>query len=1046
MSSSPTPGSMPFPVLPGTRFGNYEIVERIGAGGMGEVYRAKDSRLGREVAIKTISLIGNFPSTNTARFEQEARSACMLNHPNIVTIYELGDVNGRQYIAMELVRGDTIRELLAAGPIPFRKTIDIAAQVADALAKAHEVGLVHRDLKPDNLIVSADGVVKILDFGLAKLFAAGRVEPSDVSTRVGPLTEPGTLLGTIGYMSPEQMTDGAVDFRSDQFSFGTVLYEMVTGRPAFAARSHGEKMAAILRDEPPRFDAKLNQVPAPFFWIVERCLAKDPKGRYASTRDLARDLATIRDHLAGAPVRQAECRCSNLPVSRTAIVGREHESAALRKLLSRENVRLVTLTGPGGIGKTRLALQVAADVADQFPDGVCFVALSAISDCALIPSAISQAMGLRETGSQPQDMLTEHMGALAGPMLLLLDSFEHLVSAGSMIAQLLTLSSKLKVVVTSQAPLHIYGEHEFPVPALGLPDAKSVPAADVLSGFPAVALFVERVRAVKPEFELRRDNADAVAGICNRLDGLPLAIELAAARMKLLSPSAMLARLESSLNLLTGGARDLPVRQQTLRGTVDWSYALLNASEQRLFRRLSVFARGCTLDGVEAVCDTKGDVGIDVLDGMASLVDKSLVQQIEQENEPRFHMLSTIREYAAERLFENASEATAARRAHAAYYLVLAEEGAEDVAANPAWLNRFEVEHANMGSALDYLVDADDADWGFRLGAALFRFWETREYLAEGRERITRLLKLNGGEAHLKLRSRLLFDVAVLAGEQGDYRSAQKWFQESLDDCIELHDDCGVAVALNALGINARDQGDISVACLLIEQCAEKWKDLGRSAEVARTLSNLANVVKLQGDYARATSLYDECLGIFQKLGDNCGVAWTLNYQGDLAKETGNFSAARAHYEKSLAKFRQLRDGWGIASALCDSASLRRDQGEYAEADKLYGESIKMFQDLGHQRGVAKVLESLAISAAVQRKAEQSLRLAGTAAALRHGLGAPLSPAEQLRLEEVLSGSRRVLGSAASLTTWMEGWAMPVEQTIREALSLDATANGRAIG
>lgn len=1044
MNPLPTPGSLPCPVLTGTRFGNYEILERIGAGGMGEVYRAKDARLGREVAIKTISQVENFQSTDTARFEQEARSACMLNHPNIVTIYELGDVNGRHYIAMELVRGDTIRELLAAGPIPFRKTIEIAVQVADALAKAHEVGLVHRDLKPDNLMVSTDGVVKILDFGLAKLFAGGRKEASDASTRVGPLTQPGTLLGTVGYMSPEQMTGDTADFRADQFSFGSVLYEMVTGRPAFAAKSHVEKMAAILHDEPPRSDWIMSQAPAPFFWIMERCLAKDPKKRYASTADLARDLATIRDRLADAPAQQTECRCNSLPVSRTSIVGREHELAALRKLLSREDVRLITLTGPGGIGKTRLALQVAGEVADEFPSGVCFVPLSAISERALISSAILQAMGLRETGNQPQDGLTGYVGALASPMLLVLDSFEHLIHAGPMIAQLLTLSSKLKVVVTSQAPLHIYGEREFPVPPLGLPDSESVPPVDVLSGFPAVALFVERVVAVKPEFKLRKENMAAVAGICNRLDGLPLAIELAAARMKLLSPTAMLARLESSLNLLTGGARDLPMRQRTLRATVDWSYALLNAPEQALFRRLSVFVRGCPLEAAEAVCDTRGDLGVDVLDGVASLVDKSLLQQVELENEPRFHMLSTIREYATERLKENAPEMAAARRAHAAYYVVFAEEGAEEVATSPAWLNRFEAEHDNLRRALDYLIEAEEADWGLRLGIALFRFWETREYLTEGRERIVRLLQLNGATTDSKLRSRLLFDAAVLAGEQGDYASAQRCFQENLDRCIEHGDDVGIAVALNALGINARDQGDLSVASLLFEGCVKKWKELGRPGDVARTLSNLANVVKLQGDYARATSLYDECRDIFQNLSNDSSVAWTLNYQGELARETGDFSAASALYEKSLATFDRLQDGWGIANTQCDSGSLSRDQGDYAEADNLYSESIKTFQNLGHKRGVAKVLECLAASFAAQQKAENSLRLAGSAAALRQGLGAPLSPTEQLRLEKVLNGPRQALGNAASLAAWMEGWAMPVEETVREAFGPDAAEGGKA--
>ena len=1009
---------------------------------MGEVYRARDTRLDREVAIKTLSLERGSQPEVLSRFEQEARAACALNHPNIVTIYELGHVNGTPYLAMELVTGETVRELLASGPIPFRKAVAIAAQIADALAKAHAIGIVHRDLKPENLMVSGDATAKILDFGLAKLLGVKHARDADASTTI---TERGTVMGTVGYMSPEQATGGEVDFRSDQFSFGSVLYEMATGFPAFRKKTHAETTAAILRDEPERLGSRMLQAPPPFLWIVERCLAKDPKERYASTRDLARDLAAVRDRLAEASARPLEPRPNNLPAQRTAFIGREHEATALRQLLSRVDAQLVTLTGPGGIGKTRLALQVAAEAAAEFPGGICFVPLSAVSDHGLIASTIAQALGMRETGNQsPQESLKEYLSGLDQPMLLLLDNFEHLVSAAPVIAQLLTTGPKLKVVVTSQAPLHVYGEHEFPVPPLALPDLKSIPSLEVLSRLPAVALFVERAQAVKHEFALTRENAPVVAAICARLDGLPLAIELAAARIKLLSPSAMLARLESRLNLLTGGARDLPTRQQTLRSTVDWSYGLLNASEQTLFRRLSVFTGGCTLEGVEAVCDTKGDLGLDILDGMASMVDKSLAQQVEQvDAETRFLMLSTIREYALERLAESNDEA-ATRRAHAAYYLVLAEEGAEDVVAHPEWLDRFEIEHDNFRLALDYLIKTGDAEWGLRLGAALFRFWETREHLTEGRDSIARLLALDGTAARPKLRARLSFAAAVLAGEQGDYASARRLFEESLETCLELNDNPGVAVALNALAVNARDRADLPAASLLFERCVAIWKDLGDSADIARALSNLANVTKLRGEYARASSLYDECLTMFRKAGDGAGVAWTLNYLGDVAREKADLVAARSFCEQSLAAFRQLQDGWGIASALSDLASLSFDQGNDAEARRLYGESIQMFKELGHKRGIARALECLAASAAAQSNAEQSLHLAGAAAALRQRLGAPLTPTEQPRLEKALEFARRTLGNAAGLTAWMEGWQMPIEQAIHEALDGDVEPSLRS--
>ena len=1036
MSPPSAPDLTPSTLSPGTRFGNYEILQQLGAGGMGEVYRARDTRLDREVAIKTLSAERLAQPEALTRFEKEARSACALNHPNIVTIYELGHIDGTRYIAMELVDGATVRQMLASGPIPFRKAVLIAAQVAEALAKAHEIGLVHRDLKPENLMVSESGMAKVLDFGLAKLPAVNRAQGSDASTTI---TEEGTVLGTVGYMSPEQATGSEVDFRSDQFSFGSVLFEMATGFPAFRKPSYAETLAAILRDEPERLGARMLHAPAPFIWIVERCLAKDPKDRYASTRDLARDLAAVRDRLAESPARASEPRPNNLPMQRTAFIGREQEEAALRQLLGRADARLVTLTGPGGIGKTRLALQVAGEIASQFPGGVCFVPLSGVSEGGLIASTIAPALGVGEAGNQsPQESLKEYLLGLNQPVLLVLDNFEHLISSAAVIAQLLTMSPHLKVVVTSQARLHVYGEHEFPVPPLALPDPKALLPVEALSRLPAVALFVERARAVKAEFAVTKENAPTVAAICARLDGLPLAIELAAARIKLLSPSAMLARLESRLNLLTGGARDLPSRQQTLRGTVDWSYGLLTAAEQTLFRRLSVFTGGSTLEAVEAVCDTKGDLGLDVLDGMSSMVDKSLARNEQADAETHFRMLSTIREYALERLADSDDE-SATRRAHAAYYLVLAEEGAAEVVAQPEWLDRFEIEHDNFRTALDYLIKTGDAEWGLRLGAALFRFWETREYLMEGRDAIARLLALPGAASRPKLRARLLFAAAVLAGEQGDYARAQQLFEESLDTCVELKDDRGVAVALNALAVTARDHGDFLGASVLFERCVAIWKDLGDSAALARALSNLASVMKLQGEYARASSAFDECIAMFRQAGDDDGVAWTLNYQGDVAREKADFAAARSYREQSLAAFRQLRDGWGIASTLSDLASLSCDQGNNAEARRLYGESIQMFQELGHKRGIARVLECLAADAAAQADAVQALHLAGAAAALRQRLGAPLTPAEAPRLEKALEFARRTLGNAAGTTAWMEGWAMPVELAIQEALSSDPT-------
>jgi predicted ATPase len=1027
-------------MAPGAKLGPYEIVAALGAGGMGEVYRARDTRLERSVAIKILPSAFSADVERLHRFEREARLASALNHPNIVTIYELGQDGSTHYIAMELIEGKTVGELLAGGPLPIRNAIEIAAQVAEGLAKAHEAGIAHRDLKPGNLMVSSDGFVKILDFGLAKLAPPG--ERSGTHSLSPWNSQPGQVVGTPLYMSPEQATSAQPDFRSDQFSFGLVLYEMVTGKSPFRRSSTAETLVAILREQPEPVGVQKPDVPAPLCWAIERCLAKEPDKRYVSTRDLARELAAIRDRFSQMPDKRAETRPSNIPLQRTRFVGREKEVAAAEELLLHPDVRLLTVTGPGGIGKTRLAVEVASGLIDRVPDrflgGAHFVPLSSLSDPGLLASVIVQALGISEARNQsPLEILKNNLqDSLRAPMLLLLDNFEHLIQAAPTVAELLAMAPNLKILVTSRAALHVYGEREFPVPPLALPDSRSMPPLEALSQYPAVALFLHRAVAAKPDFELNRENAQAVVDICARLDGLPLAIELAAARIKVLSPASMLTRLASRLHLLTGGARDLPERQQTLRATMDWSYDLLSAAEQKLFRRLAVFVGGCNLEGVEAVCDTKGDLDLDLLDGMSSMLDKSLLQQIEQaKGESRFVMLETIREYALEKLKASSEEAPT-KRAHAAYCLVLAEEEASEQSGPPGteWQERFALEHDNFRAALEWLTETGDADWGLRLGAALFRFWETREHITEGRDRLGKLLKLAGAAAPTKVRQRAVFSAGVLASEQADYASAGPLFREALDIARQLGDKRGIAVSLNALGVNDRNRGEAAVAHSLFEESLILWRELGDQKAAARCLSNLANVVKSQGDYARARSLHAECLSIFSGLGDRTGVAWSLNSQGDVARDQGDSAAARSLYEQGLAIFWELGDRWGIAATLNDLGNLAMEQRNPSSARSLYRESLKTFQELKHKRGIARLLECSACLAAAELESERSLRLAGAAAALRQNIGAPLTPAEQAKLEAMLDPARRALSNTAGATAWLEGWAMSAEQAVEEVL------------
>jgi predicted ATPase len=1060
--------------LVGQTVAHYKVLRRLGSGGMGVVYEAEDLRLGRRVALKFLPEKLACDERALRRFEREARAASSLNHPNICTIYEVEEHDHQPVIVMELLEGVSLKQRIQQGAIATDELLDFGIQTSDALAAAHAKGIVHRDIKPGNMFIVGHRQMKILDFGLAKV--CGPRVVADQSEEES-LTLDGVIPGTTSYMSPEQVRGDEIDARSDLFSLGVVLYEMATGKKPFVGKNRVLLMDAILNAKPTPVTKVNPSVPAALETIIARTLEKKcekrfqraadicwdlkrlkggtekaptavanaapamPNSRPAGnifTRYLARELAAIRDRFSEKPVKQVETLSANLPVQRTGFVGREKETAALKELLLRQNVRLVTVTGPGGIGKTRLAVQVANGLGERFPGGLHFVPLSSLNDPGLIASMIVQTLGIREAGGQSalETLKRNLQDSSCPPRLLLLDNFEHLVQAAPTVADLLASGPNFKILVTSRAALHVYGEHEFPVPPLALPDSQSKLSVEVLSRCPAVALFAQRAVAAKPDFELNRENALTVAEICARLDGLPLAIELAAARVKVLSPSLMLTRLASRLQLLTGGSRDLPQRQQTLRAAIDWSYDLLSATEQKLFRRLSVFQGGCNLEGVEAVCDAKADLDVDLLDGMASMVDKSLVQQVEPaKGESRFVMLDTIREYALEKL-EASGEHPFTKRAHAAYCLVLAEEEPTEESGAQAmeWQERLALEHDNFRAGLEWLTETGDAEWGLRLGTALFRFWEIREHLAEGRGRLGKLLQLAGAAAPTKARARALFAAGALAGEQGDYASARALIGESQEIARELGDKMGVAVSLNALAVFASDRGEAATARALFEEGLVLWRELGDQKAVARALSNLANVLKVQRDYDRAHALYVECLSIFQGLGDRTGVAWSLNYQGDVARDRGDTAAARKLYEQGLGIFRELGDRRGIAGTLADLGSLAREQGNYSAARSLYAESIKLFQELDHKRGIARLLECSACSAASQREAERSLRLAGTAAALRQNIGAPLTSAEQAKLEASLKAAREALTDSVGTKAWLEGWALPVEKAIEEVL------------
>jgi tetratricopeptide (TPR) repeat protein len=548
----------------------------------------------------------------------------------------------------------------------------------------------------------------------------------------------------------------------------------------------------------------------------------------------------------------------------------------------------------------------------------------------------------------------------------------------------------------------------------------------------SVALFVQRAAAGRPDFALTATNADAVVEICRRLDGLPLAIELAAARVKILPPGELLTRIERPLELLTGGARDLPERQRTLRQAITWSYDLLTSPERRLFRRLSVFAGGCTLEAAEAVCDTAEDLGVDVLNGIASLVDNSLlVQRGSEDGEPRFVMLETFREYGRERLAEH-GEASATERAHAAYMLVVAEEETFEMSPVPreAWLRCCDVEHDNFRAAIRYLMTADDVDWALRLGAALFRFWEQRDHITEGRETLVRVLGMPGAAAPSRLRARALHCASVLADIQTDLNGAEMHGREACDIYRQFNDTQGVAMSMSVMAYNAQRQGRYAEATSLFGETVSLWEQLGDATAVDFATSNMAHAAKAGGDFDLARVLLDQVVASSQARGDVRGYALALNGLGDVAASQGNRDSARRYHHESLVRYGEIDDRWGIARVLVDLASIDLQAGDYEQADTSLKACVQAFRTLGHQRGVARQLESLSWCASCQLRDEAAVALVSAAAAIRQRIATPAKPFEREKIEGTLALARTRISADAFADAWREGLTAPLDRIL----------------
>ncbi len=784
---------------------------------------------------------------------------------------------------------------------------------------------------------------------------------------------------------------------------------------------------------------------------------------------------------AREPTEPGHTSTHNLPAQLTPLIGREQEVAASSTLLRRPEVRLLTFTGTGGIGKTSLALRVATDLLDDFPDGVCLVLLAPISDPDLVIPTIAQTLAIKEVAVQsPLASLRSHLQHKH--LLLLLDNFEQVVVAAPVLTDLLESCPFLKLLVTSREVLRLRGEHEYPVPSLTVPELQQQASIKGLAQYAAVVLFLQRAQAVKPDFHLTDANASSIAAICTRLDGLPLALELAAARLKHLSVRAILARLEHRFQVLTHGPQDVHERQRTLRNTIQWSYDLLSVQEQRLFRRLSVFVGGCTLEAIEALYKMLDGESMYVFDGVTSLIDKSLLQQGKQDGEggeePRYLMLETIREYGLEALTNN-GEVEPTRHAHAEYYLVLAEEAELRLRGSQQaiWFDRVEREHGNLRAVLNWLLERgeekESIERTLRLCGALWWFWEDH-FKREGQTFLEQALARSEGVA-VALRAKALWAAGNLVGKLGDFDRGEALCKESLALFREIGNTAGVGTAVLHLGILSFYRGTFTEARSQLEESLALLEEAGDKTGTGWSLFFLANAEICQGEYTKGYSHVEESLALFRELRDKRAVIDSLvllaeerlNSQGDATKARalleeglalsrelantdtakegkllgslgeislyqGNMALARSLLEESMTILQgeDMDELINKAWLLSQLAKIAAVQHDYTRARTLYEQSLAINREVFFRVNTPFYLEGLASVVAAQGEPTWAAQLWGAAEALRDTMGAPIPPVYRVDYERAVTSARDQLGDRAFATTWAEGRAMTPDQAL----------------
>jgi predicted ATPase len=995
----------------------YRLERELGAGGMATVYLADDLRHQRKVAVKVIR-----PELGAAvgaeRFSLEITTTANLRHPNILPLFDSGEGAGLVYYVMPFVDGETLRDRMTRDTqLPIADALRIADEVGDALQYAHSRGVIHRDIKPENILLE-NGHAVVADFGIAQ---AVRGSGDD------RLTMTGMSIGTPHYMSPEQATGEQVDARTDLYALGCMLYEMLAGAPPFTGPNH---MAIVMRhvmDPVPRLNDVRSNVPSSIIDAIDRALAKAPSDRFSSMaewRDAIR--RGMETGVTGSAPAAAATILKPPAAPATPLLGRDDLIAdAVRRL--KAGVRILTLTGVGGTGKTRFAIELFSRLHREYAGGAAFVSLASVTDAAEVLPVVSTTLDIAEAhGRSALDAIATVIGDRR--FLLVLDNLEQVVEAAGEIATLVARCPGLDVVATSRRPLKVGAETELALPPLELPPEGATETDDLLR-CPSVALFVQRAAKVKPGFMLSPANAVSVARICRSLDGLPLALELAAARVRVLEPAALLQRLDHALDLLTSGDRDLPLRQRTLRATISWSYSLLTPEEQRTLRRLSVFHEGWTFVAMERVCYAD-DERWRALDELESLAEKGLVRVVGEGE--RYTLLETIRAFAAEQLHAG-GEVAAARDAHAAYFVDFAREVDAGIQGGDQLLAmmRARAENANTFAAIGWLVDrarrgdADAVEQGMTLCGLLCWYWHIVGLHLVGDESLRVLLAMAKDREPSRGRALARYTSGMIGASTGDLPRAIADWTLLASDGHAVGDDALEAFGLIGGGYAHLGMGNMTEAATTLEKgiaCAIRAKHdflIGIGTTIQGMLTFLS------GDLERGRALVEQGRRIQMRINDYEGGGMALSFLASMTFAAGDLDGAFALYREAEASFETVGDKPEMARVQCEMGYAALAGGNAADARGMFQRALRTNDEIGSPRGTGEALVGLAAAEAALGNTERAVTIAALAKVLSEKAGVvishPLATGVAERIEAIKatipSGELDTLTSTASALT-----------------------------